>query len=333
MQTSMQRSGGVRRLFLAVAAVGVLSCSNAGEDLGFGPLGNGTVAAFIYVDRNGDLNPSPGADTAFGGVRLGLVVAGTPDTVFSATTDALGNVVFSNVPFGNYRFVVDTTTVGDSLDVQAIDSVNVRLSSTVRQQLVTIRLGFPLLTVAQARAEVQGRRVFVVGQVLSGLTAFGDTTAHIMQNGVAIRLSNGTNGGPASQAGDSARVLGTVSVRAGQPVLDKAVITVFRIGFSSPPGTALTTQLAANADTAAQDAALARVTSATIDSAKAVGADFHVFIDDASGPVVMVLDGDGNFNEALFIPGMSVTGDGLLVPTGTGTWVLKPRSQSDVTIN
>lgn len=333
MLSSIQRSGGVRRLVLALAAVGVLGCSNAGEDLGFGPLGNGTVAAFIYVDRNGDLNPSPGADTAFAGVRLGLVVAGTPDTVFSATTDALGNVVFSNVPFGNYQFVVDTTTVGDSLDVQAIDSINVRLSSAVRQQLVTIRLGFPVLTVAQARAEVQGRRVFVIGQVLGGLTAFGDTTGHLIQNGVAIRLTNGTNGGPSSQPGDSARVLGTVSVRGGQPVLDDAVVTVFRIGFSSPPGTALTTQLAANADTAAQDAALVRVTGATIDSAKAVGPDFHVFIDDGSGPVVMVLDGDGNFNEALFIPGKTVTGDGLLVPTGTGTWVIKPRSQSDVTIS
>ena len=333
MLSSLKGPGGLRRLVLAVAALSVLGCANAGEDLGFGPLGNGTVAAFIYVDRNGDLNPSPAADTAFAGVKLGLVVAGTPDTVFSATTDALGNVVFSNVPFGSYKFVVDTNTVGDSLEVQAIDSVNVRLSSTVRQQLVTIRLGFPLLTVAQARGEVQGRRVFVTGQVLAGLSVFGDTTGHLMQNGVAIRMTNAINAGPASQAGDSARVLGTVSVRGGQPVLDDAVVTVFRIGFSSPPGTSLTTQLAANADTAAQDAALVRVTGATIDSAKAVGPDFHVFLDDGTGPVVMVLDGDGNFTEALFIPGMSVTGEGVLVPTGTGTWVIKPRSQADVTIS
>jgi hypothetical protein len=311
----------------------MMGCSNAGEDFGFGSLGTGTVAAFIYVDRNGDLDPTPGADTAFAGIRLGLVVAGTPDTVFSDLTDAQGNVVFSNVPFGNYRFVVDTMTVGDSLDVQAIDSSNVRLSADVQQQLVTIRLGFPSLTVAQARTEVQGRRVFVTGQVLVGLAAFGDTTAHIIENGVAIRLTRGKNFGPAAQAGDSARVLGTVSVRGGQPVLDDAAITVFRIGFTSPPGTALSTQLAANADTAAQDAALVRVTGATIDSAKTVGPDFHVFLDDGSGQVVMVLDGDGNFNEALFVAGMSVTGDGLLVPTGTGTWVIKPRSQSDVTIS
>jgi hypothetical protein len=333
MPALKRRTPGLRFPLLAVATAGVLSCSNAGEDLGFGPLGSGTVAAFIYVDRDGDLNPSAAADTAFAGVRLGLVVAGTPDTIFSATTDALGSVVFSNVPFGNYRFIVDTTTVGDSLDVQAIDSVNVRLSAAVQQQFVTIRLGFPLLTIAQARTEVVGRRVFVVGQVLAGLGVFGDSTAHVMENGVAIRLTSGINSGPASQPGDSVRVLGTVSVSSGQPVLDDAAITVFRLGFSSPPGTPLSTMLAANADTAAQDAALVRVTSATIVDTATVGNDFEVGIDDGSGRVVMVLDGDGSFQTDLFIPGDTVTGDGVLVPTGTGTWVIKPRTPSDVTIS
>jgi hypothetical protein len=332
MSPFKRRAPGLQLSILAVATAGLLSCSNAGEDLGFGPLGTGTVAAFIYVDRNGDLNPTPSADTAFAGIRLGLVVTGTPDTIFSATTDALGNVVFSNVPFGNYQFIVDSTTVADSLEVQAIDSVNDRLSATVKQQLVTIRLGFPLLSIAQARAAVAGRRVFVVGQVLAGLGVYGDTTAHVTENGVAIRLTNGLHSGPASQPGDSVRVLGTVSVRSGQPVLDDAVITVFRLAFSSPPGIPLSTLLAANADTAAQDAALIRVTGATIVDTATVGNDFQVGIDDGSGRVVMLLDGDGSFQEALFIPGATITGDGLLVPTGAGAWVIKPRGQSDVTI-
>jgi hypothetical protein len=322
----------MKSILYGIAAAVLAGCSNAGGDLGFEPLGNGTVAAFIYLDRNGDLTPSGGADTAFAGVRLGLVVAGTTDTAFSATTDALGNVVFSNVPFGNYRFVVDTATVDDSMQIQAIDSVNVRLSGNVRQQLVTIRLGYPLLTVAEARAATTGLKVFIEGMILSGIGIFGDTTAHIIDNGVAIRLTSAINGGPAAQPADSARVSGTVSIRAGQPVLEDAVVIVYRLGFTTPAFTQLTTMLAANADTTAQDAALVGITAADVIDTATVGADFHVGVDDGSGRVVMVLDGDLTFPLAQIDLGDAVTARGILVPTGSGTWVLKPRGQADVTI-
>jgi len=312
---------------------GLLGCSNAGGDLGFDPLGTGTVAAFFYVDRNGDGVPSGGADTAFAGIRMGLVVAGTTDTAFSATTDALGNVTFSNVPFGNYRFVVDTNTVADSFQVQAIDSANVQLRGGAQQQLVTIRLGFPALTIAQARIAAAGTKVFINGMMLVDIGVFGDTTAHIIDNGVAIRLTNAINGGPVAQPADSARVSGTVSIRAGQPVLDNATVVVYRLGFSQPAFTPLSTLLASNADTTAQDAALVGITGAIIIDTATVGADFHVGVDDGSGRVVMVLDDDSNFQLALFDIGKSVTAKGLLVPTGTGTWVFKPRNQADVTIS
>jgi hypothetical protein len=317
---------------MVILAAGIFGCSNAGGDLGFEPVGSGTVSAFFYVDRNGDLIPGAGADTAFAGVRMGLVVAGTTDTVFSATTDALGNIVFSNVPFGSYRFVVDTNTVADSFQVQAIDSANVRLRSDAPLQLVTVRLGFPALTIAEARAASAGTKLFIQGMILVSVGVFGDTTSHIIDNGVAIRLTNATNGGPVAQPTDSARVSGTVSLRAGQPVLDNALITVYRLGFATPAFTLLSTMLANNADTTAQDAALVGITGAIITDTATVGADFQVGVDDGSGRVVLVLDGDSSFQRALFIPGKSVTAKGLLVPTGTGTWVLKPRSQIDVTI-
>ena len=53
--------------------------------------GTGTVAAFIYVDRNGDLDPTPGADTAFAGIRLGLVVAGTDPTGYGGVVAGFSN--------------------------------------------------------------------------------------------------------------------------------------------------------------------------------------------------------------------------------------------------
>jgi hypothetical protein len=329
--TSMTRAR-VRRSLVGLLAV--LGCSNAGGDLGFEPLGSGTVAAFFYVDRDGDLAPSGGADTAFAGVRLGLVVAGTTDTAFSATTDALGNVVFSNVPFGDYRFVVDTASVADSFEVQAIDSGNVRLRGNTSQWLVQVRLGFPALTIAEARIAAAGLKVFVSGQVLSGSAIFGDTTAHIADAGVAIRLTNATSGGITAQQGDSVRVSGTVSIRAGQPVLDNAIMSVYRVSFGAPVAfVPVSTLLASNADTTALDAALVGISAAIITDTATVGADLHVGVDDGTGRVVMVLDDDSNFQLALFGIGDSVAAKGLLVPTGAGTWVLKPRNQADVTIN
>ena len=323
-----------RPCLVGIVAAGMLACSNAGGDLGFEPLGNGTVAAFFYFDRNGDLLPTQGGpDTAFAGIRMGLVVAGTTDTVFSATTDALGNVVFSNVPFGNYRFVVDTNTVADSFEVQAIDSANVRLSRATPQQLVTIRIGFPALTIAEARTAVAGRKVFIKGMMLASIGVFGDTTGHIIDNGVAIRLTNASHAGITPQQGDSVRVSGTVSIKAGQPVLDNALVSVYQVNFGPPaPFTPVSTLLANNADTTAQDAALVGISGAVILDTATVGADFHVGVDDGSGRVVMVLDGDIAFQLALFDLGKTVTAKGLLVPTGGGTWVLKPRSQTDVTI-
>jgi hypothetical protein len=320
-------------LSLAALGLGALGgCSNAGGDLGFEPVGSGTVAAFFYVDRNGDLLPTPSADTTYAGVRFGLVLAGTNDTAFSETTDALGNVVFRNVPFGDYRFVVDSASVDDSLQIQDIDSATVRLRGGTPQQLVTVRLGFPQLSVAQARAASVGSKVFIRGMMLTGVTTFGDTTAHIIEDGIAIRLSNASAGGPAVQEGDSARVLGTVSLRAGQPVLDNAVITVYRFSVAAPSPTPLSTLLAGNADTTAQDAALVGIAGAVILDTVTVGADFHVGVDDGTGRVVMVLDGDGNFQLSLVAIGKLVTATGVLVPTGSGSWVLKPRNQADLTI-
>ena len=310
-----------------------LGCSNAGADLGFTPTGFGQVIGFVYVDRDGSLDPTGGADTTLAGIRVGLV-AGTTDTVVSALTDATGNVIFNNVPFGDYTLVVDSNTVGDSLVVQAIDSSGVTLRANDAQQTVIARLGFPSVTIAAARALPPGSRILVRGLVLARLGAYGDTTAHIVQSGVAIRLTNGVHGGPATAPGDSVRVVGTTATRNGQPVLDNAVIYAFQFATSAPAATPLSTLLANGADGGVQDAALIQITGALISDTLTVGSDYQVTVDDGSGPLVILLDGDVLFQRGLFDIGSSVTGQGILVPAaGGGTWVFKPRSQADVTIS
>ncbi|MEO8296087.1 MAG: hypothetical protein ABI613_11280 [Gemmatimonadota bacterium] len=310
--------------------IGLLGCSNAGEDLGFSPSGSGTVLVLVYFDRDGSLDITQ-PDTAFAGIRVGLVVSGTTDTTLTATTDSVGNVRFTGVPFGNYQFVVDSNSLGDSLEVQAIDVPSLMLRANAAQQTVIGRVGFPVATVAGARVLASGTRVIVTGQILSGVDVFGDSTAHLADAGVAIRLTNAIDLGPPSAPGDSARVLATVSARSGQPVLDSARVFVYRLGQISAP-VSLTTLLASNADTARQDANLVQLTDAIITDTLTVGTDYHVTVDDGTGPLIIELDGDIVFPKGQYIIGKKVNGRGVLVPAGNGSWLFKPRVPNDVTI-
>lgn len=316
--------------FAALAAVALLGCSNAGEDFGFTPSGSGTVLGFVYLDRDGSLDISQ-SDTVFAGVRVGLV-SGASDTVFSALVDATGNVRFTGVPFGDYQFVVDTNTVGDSLQVQAIDLAAVHLRANAGSQTIISRLGYPFSTTAAVRGLPVGSRVFVKGVALSSIGIFGDTTSYLTDNNAPIRLTDATNGGPVSAAGDSVRVLGTVAIRSGQAVLDTAIVFVFRFG-PPPVPVQLSTLLAGTAAGGTQDAGLVNLTNAIITATAAVGPDFHVTVDDGSGPLVIELDGDLVFSLAQFQINKTVNGQGVLVPGGNGAWLFKPRQPSDVTVN
>jgi hypothetical protein len=54
-------------------------------------------------------------------------------------------------------------------------------------------------------------------------------------------------------------------------------------------------------------------------------------VTDGSGSLVVFLDPQAGFTlPGAFAPGHSFKFVGLLVPTGTGTWMLKPRSSSDI---
>ncbi|MEP7327284.1 MAG: carboxypeptidase-like regulatory domain-containing protein [Gemmatimonadota bacterium] len=318
---------------LSAILLAALGCSNAGESFEFGGGGNGGVGVFVYLDRDGSLDPGP-ADTVLAGIRVALLVPGTTDTVFRATTDATGNAAFTSLPLGDYTLVVDTASVGDSVQVQQIDSAKVVLRNNAPVRQMTVRVGFPTATVAQARALPAGRRVFVKGILLANLNVFGDTTTHIEAAGSAIRLTNARNAGPATSPGDSVRVLATTGVRAGQPVLDSARINLFQFGAGSPAPVSLTTLQANTAQGGTHDAALVLLTDAIIQTDTAtVNGDYTFSVDDGTGPVKVILDQDVNFPPGPFTPGKTLNGRGLLVPTGTGTWVFKPRTIGDVQLS
>jgi hypothetical protein len=312
-----------------------LGCSNAGESFGFGGNTSGQVGVFVFLDRDGSLGAT-GSDTVLAGVSVGLVVAGTTDTAFRANTDATGNAVFNGIPLGDYKVVVDTASAGDSTEVQSIDSAIVTLRNNDPQQIVTVRVGFPLVTVTQARAMAAGARVFIKGILLAPPGTYGDTTAYVSDGTLAIRLTNAVDApGPPSGAGDSVRVLGTLATRLGQPVMDTAVVILFQFGTpGQPAGTSLTTLQASTAQGGARDADLVVLSGAVIasDTSTNTAGDYSFSADDGSGAVTVILDADVGFPLLPFTPGKTLAGKGILVPDGTGAWVFKPRITTDVTV-
>lgn len=313
----------------------LLGCGNAGESFGFGGNTSGQVGVFVFLDRDGSLGAT-GSDTVLAGVKVGLVVAGTTDTVLRANTDATGNAIFTDVPLGDYRVAVDTASAGDSTEVQSIDSALVTLRNNDPQQTVTVRVGFPAVTITQARSMAAGTRVFVKGILLAPPGTYGDTTAYVGDGTAAIRLTNAADApGPPSGAGDSVRVLGTLATRQGQPVMDTAVVILFHFGTpGQPAGTSLTTLQASTAQGGSRDADLVVLTGAIIgtDTTTNTAGDYSFSADDGTGPVTVVLDADVGFPLVPFTPGKTLAGKGILVPDGTGAWVFKPRITTDVTV-
>ena len=62
------------------------------------------------------------------------------------------------------------------------------------------------------------------------------------------------------------------------------------------------------------------------------GWDFVMTVDDGSGALEVVLDKDITFNLTPLVVGTIVDVTGVLVPTGAGTWQLKPRGSGDIFI-
>jgi hypothetical protein len=304
------------------------ACGNAGADKVLSITATGRIEGGVYFDENGSGRPD-GAESGLPGFRLSIVAWGTRDTVARPVTGSDGTFATPALPVGRYIISVPPSELGDTVAVVQLEDSLVSLLPEATGS-VTIGIGYPAVSIAEARALPIGRRVFLEGIALTALGVFGDTTTHFADGSGAIRA---TRVGLAVQLpGDSMRVRGTLAVRDGQPVLDDARIFVLLGGRPIPPAEAITTVVAASASQGRLDAGLARVANATVSDTATSSAGLTVTVDDGSGAIEVLLDADVDFGPLVIAPGASMSATGVLVPDGAGSWRLKPRSRLDVAV-
>jgi hypothetical protein len=312
---------------------GATGCTNEGSGLGPGPEETRVVEVGVYLDRDGSRTVTV-LDTVFAKARVALFVQGSSDTLKTAVSNAAGVARFTDIALGRYTIAIDPKSIGDSIQVQAIDSTNIRVTAADDTVGSVARLGYPEVSIRQARTLPAGRRVFIRGTILAGVQSFRDTTSHISDSSGQIRLTRvALRGGLSGNSpGDSVSVLGITSSRAGQPTLDLASIARFGTR-PAPIPLPVGTGPAATASNGIWDAALVQITGAIISDTVTVAPDFQVTVSDGTGSLEVLLDGNLNFPRTSFRPGRSMNARGVLVPNGVGGWVFKPRELGDVTLN
>lgn len=326
----------MKRLALpTLLALAIVACDNAGADRTSGISATGVIRGSVYFDANGS-RTSDAEDLIVAGAHVRLLTPVSRDTVFRATTEGDGTFRMAGVPVGAYVMVIDPASGGDSAIVVAGDGARLTVSPNDSVQWVGA-LSFPIRTIAEARALAPGAaRIFVTGIALNTRTNFSDTTLHIIDATGAIRATRVRPSTVPVAPGDSVRLRARVGTRLGQVVLDDVSAFVINPTFI-PTAATLTTLLASTADGGTRDAQLVRLVDAQITDTATIGGDLTMRFNDGSGPVRVVLDraADPGFR-APFPLGeyqspnrFDVTG--LLVPTGLGTWILKPRSPLDLT--
>jgi hypothetical protein len=184
--------------------------------------------------------------------------------------------------------------------------------------------------ISAARALPAGQQIVVTGIALNAWAAFGDSTVHVRDATGSIR---GVRVVGTVAAGDSIRLLGTTDRRDGQPVISAAtaVRIVAAVGLSAPDS--ISTARAADADNGSRDAGQVRI-GGVITGAQTLGTgDVMLTVNDGSGSLQVVFDKDVSFAPGAYVPGALLNAAGVLVPTGTGSWQLKPRSAADASAN
>jgi hypothetical protein len=191
---------------------------------------------------------------------------------------------------------------------------------------------YPTVSIAEARALAPGRTVYVRARALNSWVTFGDSTVHLADGTLAIRVTRLPP--TAIFAGDSVRVLATTAVRNGQPVLTGVSSAILLSGVGLPPIDSVTTAVAAAAAAGARDAhhvavsgEITAVTQATPQS------EVRLTITDTSGPLTVVLSPAVGFATGPFVVGARTRARGVLVPAASGTaWELKPRTVSEAVV-
>ncbi len=324
----------LRRATFALLLAG---CGNAGESLTIPALPEGGIAVSFYLDRDATGTYTTN-DTIMGGVRVALLAAGGVDTIQTMLSNATGVAIFGPVPIGRYRVVVDRAALGDTVQVVVGDtgtiSILARQDSNTATRLV--RLGFEEVTVAQARALPAGRRVIVRGIVLSPMQAFRDSTMFLQDVTGALRITSTRHwpGRTGNNLGDSVAVLGTTGVSLGRPVLLAGRVS--SLGERPAPAAQLVTVAEVRtAKGGTLDAALVQVTNAKVVDTATVALDLRVTFSEAADDAdraVALFDQLLQAPAAIFTAGRTITVRGVLVPRGDGTWWIKPRNGSDLTL-
>lgn len=324
----------------------MLGCGNAGENRVLAIQATGSVTGLVYLDRNGNRRPD-GADTVLGGVGIRLVADGTRDTAARAMSDPQGGFTMPGVLIGHYAVVVDTATIGDSVDVVRIDTSAVTLTHADSADTLSIAISFPIVTIAEARLLPVGTRAFIQGVALTNgqcivtcTFTFGDSTVHVADATGAIRATRVkvTLGNPVG-TGDSVRFLGTrATAVTGQAIWDNVTPYVFQSFLPQPVATLTTNALAKTANGGLLDAAFVRIPGDTIVDTLTIqaGADsgsFRVRAVDGSDTLVILLDPTFAFPVGFgtSVPGGVKQFAGVLVPDSAGSWRLKPRGSNDIT--
>ncbi len=317
---------------IMLAALLVLGCDDGTDEvLSVDALGG--LVGFVFVDRDGSGQFEPANDAPAAGVGLFLTPLASANPVATATSNNLGLYFFTDVPVGRYLVRVDARTVGDSLQVAAIDSTTVTVSAR-DTGTVTLALGFPVVQVDDVAQTALGKRVQLVGVALNGWATFGDSTLHVADTTGVLRVLRVAQ----SQvlAGDTVRVLGTVALRDGRATITEA--SAFRLASAALLRTpkAISTRTAATADGGLLDADYVVVSNAAILNVQPQpGGEALITVDDGSGTLEIILEPTGNFANLPELPvGAILQVRGLLVPKeGRVSWQLKPRASADLTVS
>jgi hypothetical protein len=317
----------------AVAALLLLSaCGNAGSDRTVGITATSVVTGGVFFDANGSGIRDAG-DLPVQGVRVAVVTPIARDTVRAAVSGIDGSFRIAGIPVGSYAVVLDPASVGDSVEVEGVSGSSVTLAPDDSVTLEAL-VRYPLRSIAAVRAGTLGERVFVEGVVLHALGAFSDTLLHVVDGAGALRATR-VRSTPAV-AGDSVRLRGRIAERDGQRVLDD--VTVFVVGATFiPTAPVVSTANAATASGGTLDAALVRVLDAAIVDTATVAGSLRVRVTDGSGNLTMLLDRQADptfrppFAAGAWTAGRRFDLVGVLVPVGSGTWALRPRSGFDLT--
>ncbi len=326
-----------RPLALLLLLAAAVACENGGASRTLGITATGTVLGEVFFDANGSRSRDL-SDAAFAGARIRLLSPGGTDTLHRATTGADGTFRLGNIPVGTYVVVVDPLSVGDSAQVLS-DGAPVSVTVLPGDSVPFVgAVSYPVYTIAEARALDPGVRLFVRGIALHARTTFSDTTLHIVDDaGGAMRATRVRPAAVEVLAGDSVILRARIADRLGQRVLDD--VTPFVVGTTFIPTSPVLTTLQVEQGGAAGtlDAALVRLVDVPVTDTATVLGNMQLTVDDGSGAAIVILDraADIGFQQplppGLFIPGNRFDIAGVLVPTGAGTWRLKPRSALDLT--